>query len=104
MARTTYVYRNGKMVEKQEALFLDAVKGQAPGYISDNMDALWHPADNSFTDSKSQFRRLTKKHGCVEVGNDISTKQTKTWIKPDKRQRVEDIKRAIYELKNGRQN
>lgn len=41
-----------------------------PGIIRDSMDALVHPADGQYYDSKSQFRRVTAEHGLVELGND----------------------------------
>lgn len=45
-------------------------RGEAPGIISDSMDALRHPITQEMMDSKSRFRAVTKSHGCVEVGND----------------------------------
>ena len=39
--------------------------------ISDTMDALVHPVTGKRCDSKSQFRRMTKDAGCVELGNDM---------------------------------
>jgi hypothetical protein len=42
----------------------------APMVIGDGMDHLQHPADGRHYDSKSRFRRVTKDHGCVEMGND----------------------------------
>jgi hypothetical protein len=41
-----------------------------PMFISDTMDATEHPCDGKRYDSKVQFRRVTKAHGCVEIGND----------------------------------
>ncbi|NBW77375.1 MAG: hypothetical protein EBR34_16520 [Sphingomonadaceae bacterium] len=41
-----------------------------PAIISDHMDALLHPADGQRYDSKSAFRRVTRDHGLVEMGND----------------------------------
>ena len=36
----------------------------------DTIPPTWHPADGKIYDSKSQFRKVTKEHGCVEMGND----------------------------------
>ena len=41
-----------------------------PAIISDHMGALLHPANGKQYDSKSAFRRVTKEHGLVELGND----------------------------------
>jgi hypothetical protein len=60
-------------------------------------------ADGKYYTSKSKFRQATKAHGCIEVGNE--TKYLTTPRKPvelSKKQRAEDIKRAIYELRNGK--
>ena len=46
-----------------------------PAIISDHMDALVHPATGQQMDSKSQFRRVTKERGYVELGNDAPTTQ-----------------------------
>lgn len=40
-----------------------------PMVISDTMDLTEH-VDGRFYDSKSQYRAVTKAHGCIEVGND----------------------------------
>lgn len=66
---TTYVLRNGELVEKH----LAAPKNAAPGIIRDTIDATWHPADGRHYDSKSEFRRVTKDHGCEEVGNELQS-------------------------------
>lgn len=36
--------------------------------IEDTMTALEHPCDGRMYTSKSEFSRVTKAHGCVEVG------------------------------------
>lgn len=38
--------------------------------IQDTMDATRHPINGRMYESKSEFRKLTKAAGCVEVGND----------------------------------
>jgi len=72
--------------------------------ISDIMDPARHMCDGKLYDSKSEFRRITKQHGCVEVGNDpsIMNPKPRQWKAPDKRERVEHLRQAIHELKNGR--
>jgi len=93
---TTYVYRDGKLVEKSKAAPREG------GYvISDEMAATRHMADGRYYTSKKKFRQATRAAGCIEVGD-----QTQTLLKPrqpiklDPHKRVEAIKRAIYELNN----
>lgn len=77
-------------------------------FISDNMNDTLHMADGKFYSSKSKYRKITKQHGCVEVGTEtahmLKGKQPKNkqQIYKEKKQRREDIKRAVWELKNGR--
>jgi hypothetical protein len=76
--------------------------GAAPYVITDEMEPLRHMADNRMFTSKAKFRANTKAHGCYEIGN-----ETETLLKPrkrvelDRRQRRDDIKRAIWEVRNG---
>ena len=93
----TYIYRDGKLVEKQFA----APREGAPYVISDNMPMLQHMADGKMYDSKAKFRAATRAAGCVEYGN-----ETGTLLKPrarvplDRRQRRDDIRRSLYEARN----
>lgn len=72
-------------------------------FISDTMEPTRHMANGKYYTSKKKFRDETKARGCIEIGN-----ETATVLKPRKRkelskeQRKNDIRRAIYELKNGR--
>jgi hypothetical protein len=68
--------------------------------ISDTMDLTRHMADGRFYDSKHRFREVTKAHGCVEIGTDTSFLKPRKPIKLDRRQRRDDIRRAIYDLRN----
>lgn len=76
---------------------------KAPGYISDIMEPTVHMVNMKTYDSKSEFRKATKEAGCIEIGNEVQT-----MLKPrkpremDKGRRREDIKRALYEVRNGR--
>ena len=74
-------------------------------YNSDFLEPTRHmalPVGSAPIDSKSKFRKITKQNKCVEVGNEVET-----LVKPRKRhnlgkkQRREDIKRAVWEVKNG---
>lgn len=97
---TTYVLRNGKLVEKELAAPIET-GGKAAYVISDTQDLLWHPVANVYTDSKSQFRKMTVAAGCRELGNDVNWNPKRSPPKLDKRQRAMDIKRAIDQLRSG---
>jgi len=96
---TTYVIRDGELVEKHLAEPIDG----GFHYISDNMDPLLHHAAMRYIDSKSEFRRETKNHNCVEIGNQPNYGMKRLFTpKLDKRQRREDIQKSVYQLRNGR--
>src|ERR1700722_18498834 len=67
---TTFVLRNGVLVEKDKASPLPSAS-RPQRHISDNMEATWHPASGRFFSSKSRFRGHTKEMGCIEVGNSM---------------------------------
>jgi hypothetical protein len=95
---TTFVYRKGKVVKKGSARDVDGT--DAPYVISDHMDQLQHMATGRFHESKSEFRKDTKRSGCVELGNDPVLTRPRAYIPLDRRQRREDIKRSLYEARN----
>jgi predicted RNA-binding protein with PUA-like domain len=79
------------------------VHGSAAHYISDHMDATQHMANGQYYDSKSEFRKVTRAYGCIEVGNEIPTlTKPRPDVKIDRRERRDHIRRAIQELKSGR--
>lgn len=67
--RTTYVYRDGKVIEKHLAGPRHAAS-VAPNVISDSMAPIKHMATGKVVDSKSAARAMTRAAGCVEVGTD----------------------------------
>jgi hypothetical protein len=69
--------------------------------ISDTMDPLRHMADGKMYDSKAAFRAATKANGCFEIGNDPVLTKPRKRVPLDRQRRREDIKRTIYELRNG---
>jgi hypothetical protein len=74
----------------------------APAVISDCMSETKHMADGKVYTSKAKFRQATKAAGCVEVGNELSTLQKpRKPVALDRAQRRDDIRRSIYELRNG---
>jgi len=98
---TTYVYRNGKLVDKNMAGPRNEKLGKASFVISDEMPETRHMADGKHYTSKAKFRQATRDAGCIEIGS-----ETATLLKPrkpiilDQGQRRDAIRRAIYELKN----
>lgn len=96
----TYVYRNGKLVDKRYVEPL-MTKGQASYVISDEMAPTRHMADCNMYTSKAKFRAATRAHGCIEVGNDTSAlTKPRQRVELDRGLRREHIQRAIYDLKN----
>jgi hypothetical protein len=98
---TVYVWRNGKMVEKH--LAPPKPRSGVPYVISDEMPSTRHMATNRYFTSKAKFRAETKAAGCIEIGE-----ESKYMLAPrkqvplDRAKRREDIKRTIYNLRNGR--
>lgn len=97
----TFVYRNGKLVDKRHAPPKSEKHGTASFVISDEMPHTRHMADGKYYTSKAKFRQATRAHGCVEVGT-----ETQTLLKPrkpielDRSQRREAIRQSIHELRN----
>lgn len=77
--------------------------GNAHYVISDSMDSTRHMANGRYYDSKSEFRKATKAAGCIEVGNETAALlRPRQMPKLSKEGRVQDIKRAIEQLRNRR--
>lgn len=93
----SFVYRDGKVIPKEEAEPYNPE--WAVSIISDNMDPVKHHGTGRIIDSKAKFRADTRASGCVEIGNERI--QARNPIALDRRQRREDIKRTIYNLRNG---
>ncbi len=93
---TTYVMRNGQLVDKRDA---EPARNPATYVISDHMPALRNHADGRTYDSKARFRAATKAAGCIEIGNEKLPDRKPA--KLDKAKRRDDIRKAIYDLKNG---
>ena len=70
--------------------------------ISDTMDPTRHMANGKTYDSKQAFRAATKAAGCVEFGNEVPTLlKPRKPIPLDRGKRRDDIRRTIYDLRNG---
>lgn len=70
-------------------------------FNSDSMEPTKHMASGRMISSKKKFRDETKAYGCIEVGNDVKVTPRKR-INLDKRERRNDIAKAVHELRNGR--
>src|SRR5579885_1401495 len=92
---TTYVMRDGKLVEKRFA----APKGIAfvRGVISDTITDLVHPANGKKYSSKSAFRATTKAHGMIELGNEKQTDRRR----PEHQNFRKDVHDAIRMVNEG---
>ena len=70
--------------------------------VSDTIEPTRHMCDGNYYTSKKKFREVTRAYGCVEVGNETATlTKPRKPIELDRRQRRDDIRRAIYQLRNG---
>lgn len=72
-------------------------------FSSDTMEPTRHMSNSKYYTSKKKFRQETKARGCIEVGDQTAylTKKREPKIL-DKKQRREDIRKALYEVRNGR--
>jgi hypothetical protein len=70
--------------------------------ISDTMDPTRHMATGKMHTSKSEFRKDTKAAGCIEYGSDQSLYKPRKRIPLSREKRVDDIRKTIYDLRNGR--
>lgn len=70
--------------------------------IKDTMEPTRHMATGRYHTSKAAFRADTKASGCVEIGNDSALTRPRKPIPLSREKRREDIRRTIYELRNGR--
>jgi hypothetical protein len=96
MARTgTWVMRNGRLVPKHKAAPLGTVGVR--GVISDHLPDLIHPCTGKRMDSKSEFRKVTRAKGGVEVGNEPLVDR-RTTVGLDSNTRKADIAAAMREL------
>lgn len=97
----TFVMRDGQLVEKHLAEPLTC-SSEATHVISDTMDQTRHMADGKYYDSKSVFRQVTRAHNCIEYGNETATiLKPRRQIELDRKQRRDDIRRAIHTLRDG---
>lgn len=98
---TTFVYRNGKLIDKRVAPLKGGKHGQGSFVISDEMSETRHMANGKYYTSKAKFRQATREAGCVEVGTETAALlKPRQPIRLDSTKRVDDIRKAIYEIRN----
>ncbi len=95
MARTTYVLRDGELIDKALA-YVDGPGGGTPNVISDAMAPIRSHADGRMYDSKSAYRADLRARGYVEVGNERAAFDRRPVF--DAGPAAPDIKRALEEL------
>lgn len=94
MKGETYVYRNGRIVNKKRAAPLNRSSDARVHVISDNCE-FKSMADGKVYTSKSRYRADLKARGLVEVGTDTSWRRRPTIDQSDVKT---DIRRAIEQL------
>ncbi len=91
----TWVYRGGKLVPKHKAAPL--ARNGVRNVISDHLPDLIHPCTGKRMDSKSEFRKVTRMKGGVEVGNEKLV-DSRYESGMDSNTRKADISQAMREL------
>lgn len=104
----SYVYRPNHPEADQFGMVDASIAGPkyasdaATYVITDEMSPTKHMADGRMYTSKAKFRQATKMAGCIEVGNEVSTlTKPRKPVELSRQQRRDDLRRTIYELKNG---
>ena len=71
--RTTYVYDNGKLVEK-------GAREKRTGYsVISDIEPFTSPIDGSVLSSRSQVREHERKHQVRQCGNDYTSSEKPSW-------------------------
>lgn len=90
-----FLWHRGEWVDVTNAKRAPRV---GPYIMRDSMDACIHPATGEMMDSKSAFRRVTREHGLIEVGNDAPAM---TAPAHDTRDVAQDVAQAYQMLEQG---
>lgn len=94
MSRYVFVYdeaetrKQGRLVLKEEC---ELKSNGAANVLQDSMDPLEHPCDGKFYTSKSEFRKVTKAHGCEELGTERRKRSINWEPRTVLREKVEKI-------------
>jgi hypothetical protein len=103
--RTTYVFRDGQLVEKGLVPPLDGQRRgprsglKTPHYISDGLPDIAHPSSGKIYSSKAAFRAETRARGLTEIGNEDFPERVEAPMPGPSVE--EDIKMAYEALERG---
>lgn len=89
------VYRKIEQVERKRSSL------PAPLLNLDTMGEVQHPCTGEYISSKSEFRKVTRAHGCVELGNDPARLKPREKPKPDPKQIKETVGKAKARFERG---
>ncbi len=97
MTRTTYVIRDGELVDKRQAAPLNA-KAEAPMVRPDGMGPMRSMADGRVYDSRSAYYASVRAAGCDIAGDARAAFERRRDFDPGRA--AQDIKMAIEQLKS----
>jgi len=97
MSRTTYVLRNGELVDKRVAPPLH-VAANAPMVRRDSMDPVRSMADGRIYDSRSEYYASVRAAGCEIVGDERAPFERRPAFEPGRA--GADIKHALEQLRS----
>ena len=69
MPKRTYIWRDSQFIEITEQLAAYKPKPRIHVISDDLGREMFHPANGRHYESKSAFRKVTKDHGCSEIGD-----------------------------------
>lgn len=98
MARRIWVVRDKKLVEITE----DFQPTPRTEIMRDEMAPTKHPINGKFYTSKKEFRRITKMHGCVEMGNDFKLPNKESVLPGGRREAIVQAYKEWNKKNNGR--
>jgi len=92
----SWVYRDGKMVEKEYAPNLVRSSLAAPHVIRDGLsEPLRHMANGRMYDSKRAMEKADKEAGCVCIGNETPQLKSDTGPPPFSKEEVVDAYKKV---------
>lgn len=89
------VFRKIETVERKRSSL------PAPMLNLDTMPDVQHPCTGEYISSKSEFRKVTKAHGCVEIGNDPARLKPRQKPKADRKTIKEAVGKAKARFERG---
>lgn len=103
--RGTWVYRGGELVEKGGPKDIRPLPQRSdlpcPMLVSDIMDAAEH-VDGRFYTSKSEFRKVTRANGLIEVGNDPARHKVTKRTRVSEKSISDSVDKAFAQFNSGR--